>query len=175
MSKEKFFEYTRCGGQFQDQGFSWGKVGSDQAGGFQYLYEEVYGRTNSTSYGNNYSFGETHVTMPYIVPSSLANNDARWEMEEQKNLGIDLRLMKGKLGITADVFDRYRYDILDKPKSTPSFAGLGSTLPAINLGRVSNKGFEVELSYSDKLGALNYFVKGNYTFAKNKILFSSNT
>ncbi|MDF2188623.1 TonB-dependent receptor [Paraflavitalea sp. CAU 1676] len=171
VSKEKFFENIKWVDNFKIRA-SWGKVGSDQVGGFQYLYEEVYGRTNSTSYGNNYSFGETHVTMPYIVPSSLANNDVRWEMEEQKNLGIDLRLMKGKLGITADVFDRYRYDILDKPKSTPSFAGLGSTLPAINLGRVSNKGFEVELSYSDKLGALNYFVKGNYTFAKNKILFS---
>lgn len=147
---------------------SWGRVGSDDIGGYQYLYEEVYNR--STSYP--YSFGETTVSMPWIVPGTLKNEDVRWEMEEQKNLGLDLRMFKGKIQVTADVFDRYRYDILDRPKSTPSFAGLGSSLPAVNLGRVSNKGYEIDISYQNKIGKLDYFIKGNYTFAKNKILFS---
>lgn len=151
---------------------SWGKVGSDQIGGYQYLYDEVYTRNSSTSYNNSYSFGETHVSSPYIYPSSLANNDVRWEMEEQKNLGIDLRMWKGKIAITADVFDRYRYDILDKPKSIPNYAGLGSTLPAVNIGRVSNKGFEMEFTFNQRVGNMAFFVKGNYTFAKNKILYS---
>jgi hypothetical protein len=93
-------------------------------------------------------------------------------MEEQKNLGIDLRMFKGKIAMTADVFDRYRYDILDKPKSIPNYAGLGSTLPAVNLGRVSNKGFEIELTFNQRVGNMNFFVKGNYTYAKNKILYS---
>jgi hypothetical protein len=76
------------------------------------------------------------------------------------------------LSVTADVFDRYRFDILDKPKSIPTLAGLGSSLPAVNLGRVKNKGFEIELNWQDKVGDVTYFVKGNYTYAKNKILYS---
>ncbi|MFT3823250.1 MAG: TonB-dependent receptor [Chitinophagaceae bacterium] len=171
ISSEEFFKNITVIDNLKIRA-SWGRVGSDQIGGYQYLYDEVYSRNNSTSYNNAYSLGETSVNMPYIYPSSLGNNDVRWELEEQKNLGIDLRMFKNRLSVTADVFDRYRYDILDKPKSTPSFAGLGSTLPAVNLGRVSNKGFEVELSYQDKIGPVNFFFKGNYTYAKNKILFS---
>jgi TonB-linked SusC/RagA family outer membrane protein len=151
---------------------SWGKTGYDVITGFQYLYEEVYGRTNSGNYGSNYSFGETPISMPYITPSSLANLDIRWETEEQSNLGIDLRMLKGRVGITFDIYSRYRYDILDRPKSTPAYSGLTGTLPAVNLGRVRNNGFEVDLSYNDKVGPVNYFVKGNFTYAKNKILFS---
>ncbi|WP_315814135.1 SusC/RagA family TonB-linked outer membrane protein [Paraflavitalea speifideaquila] len=171
ISEEPFFKDIAFVSNFKIRA-SWGRVGSDKMNGFQYLYEEVYGRTNSTNYNNNYSFGENHVTMPYIVPSSLANSDVRWETEEQKNLGLDLSLFKGRISVSADVFDRYRYDILDKPKSTPSFAGLGSTLPAVNLGRVNNKGFEVEVSVNQKVGAFNFFAKANYTYAKNKILYS---
>ncbi len=157
---------------------SWGKTGSDViSSSFQYLYEEVYNRTNNTgtgwgNAGNNYSFGETHTTMPFIRPGSLKNDDVRWEVEEQKNLRIEMTVLKKRLETTFELFDRYRYDILDRPKSTPDFAGLGSNLPAVNLGQVSNKGFEMELAWRDNIGKLSYFVRGNYSYAKNKILFS---
>lgn len=173
ISSEPFFDEIHFVDNLKIRA-SWGKVGSDKIdnSNFQYLYEEVYNRTNNTNYNNNYSFGETSVSMPYIIPGSLGNSNVRWEMEEQKNLGIDVKVLKGRLSVTADVFDRYRYDILDKPKSIPTLAGLGSTLPAINLGQVKNRGFEVELNWQDKIGDVTYFVKGNYTYAKNKILYS---
>ena len=36
---------------------------------------------------------------------------------------------------------------------------------------MKNSGYEFELSYYDKVGDFSYFVKGNYSFARNKILY----
>jgi hypothetical protein len=36
---------------------------------------------------------------------------------------------------------------------------------------MSNKGFELDLSYNDKIGNFNYWIKGNYTYATNKVEF----
>ncbi len=148
---------------------SWGIVGSDNIGGYQYLYAEVY--NSSTTAGGGYSFGPNANLLPGITPGSLGNDNVQWEKEKQKDLGIEMSLFNSRLQITADYFDRYRYDILDKPKSIPGFAGLGSSLPAMNLGKVSNKGFELEISYRGHIAALNYFVRGNISYAKNKIIF----
>jgi len=46
----------------------------------------------------------------------------------------------------------------------------GAQLPAANKGVTNNHGFEVELTHRNNIGKFNYFVKGNYTFARNKII-----
>ncbi len=47
--------------------------------------------------------------------------------------------------------------------AVPGIVGV-SDLPAYNLGRVSNKGFELDAGYNDYVGKVNYWVKANYLF-----------
>ncbi len=54
---------------------------------------------------------------------------------------MDMKLFKGKLGITGDVFYEYRNNILTTRNTVPSL--LAINLPAVNIGSVENKGFEV--------------------------------
>jgi TonB-linked SusC/RagA family outer membrane protein len=142
---------------------SYGLVGSDLIGGYQYIYQQVYNRTGT------YSIGQTSRTINGIVEGTLGNTDVTWEQERSEDFGTDMAFFKGKLNLTADYFNRYRYDILVTRKSVPVFTGM--TVPPVNLGRMRDRGFEVSLTYRGKAGKVGYSVNGNVSYAKNKILF----
>ncbi|WP_295124920.1 TonB-dependent receptor [uncultured Chitinophaga sp.] len=144
---------------------SYGLVGSDNIGSaYKYLYEQVY---NSGQSG--YNFGETPTAVPGITEGALGNNDVTWEKERKANIGLEVKMFKGKLGITADYFDHYRYDILTTRATISDLFGVG--LPPVNLGRVSNKGYELEVMYNGSVKNVNYFVRSQVSYAKNKVLY----
>ena len=144
---------------------SYGTVGSDEVTGNRYLYNEVYTVANG-----GYYFGESPTGQPRVTPGTLGNDDVRWEKERKANIGIDMKLFNSKLEVTADYFDHLRYDILTTRETVPGYTGL--SLPPVNLGRVSNKGFEVELNHRNAINDhFQYFIRANASFARNKILF----
>jgi len=145
---------------------SWGLTGSDDVGGYQYGYESFYGS------GSAYNFGETSNAFGGIIESQLGNNDVSWATERKTNLGLDFSFFRGKLSGTVEYFDNYRYNILINRSTIPSAYGVPiASLPPVNLGAVKNKGFEVELSHRSKIGNLGYNLKGNFSFAKNRIIY----
>lgn len=144
---------------------SYGTVGSDVVEGNRYLYNEVY-----TVASGGYYFGESPTGQPRVTPGTLGNDDVRWEKERKANIGVDMKLFNSKLEITADYFDHLRYDILTNRETVPGYTGL--SLPPVNLGRVSNKGFELEVNHRNAVNDhFQYFIRANASFARNKILF----
>lgn len=141
-----------------------GITGTDQlATGNTYNYLQVYTRSGT------YSIGDISNPISGIIEGTLGN-DVTWEKERQWNIGVDLKMFKGKLTLTADYFDRYRYDILITRGSVSTIIGVG--LPPVNLGEVQNRGFEIELGYADNFKNFNYSVRGNISSAKNKVLYA---
>jgi hypothetical protein len=51
----------------------------------------------------------------------------------------------------------------------PEIIGVG--LPAVNIGRTRNQGFDGQVSYHSTLGKVQYNVGLVFSYAKNKILF----
>lgn len=166
VSEEPFFKRNIRFIDYLKLRASYGEVGSDNIGSaFKYVYEEVYNRPDQS-----YNFGETPNTFPVITPGALANEDVRWERERKLDLGMEMHLFKGKLELVVDYFDNYRYDILTQRGSVPNFTGI--SLPPVNVGRVSNKGLEIEATHRNKIGpAFSYFLKGNFSVAENKVLY----
>lgn len=165
VSEEKFFSDNISFINFFKLKGSYGFVGSDDVGGFRYIYEEVYTRSTGAYY-----FGENPTADERIVPGTLANENVRWEIERKANVAAEIKMFNSKLEINAEYFDNYRYDILTQRESVPLYTGL--SLPPVNIGEVSNKGFELELSHRNTIGKeFQYFVRGNFSYAKNKILF----
>lgn len=75
-------------------------------------------------------------------PLNISNRELGWEKLKEVNLGFDLALYKGKMGVTADFYNRTSSDLLlDLP--VPAVTGFQSAL--VNRGIVENKGFEVEV------------------------------
>lgn len=147
---------------------SYGVVGNDGIGTNIYNYEKTY----IPGSGKGYVFGETSNTSnPGIIEPTLGNNNITWETQSDANIGIDLKLFKGKISLTADAFKKRRKDILVQRASVAS--AFGATLPASNLGIVDNKGYEFELTYRDNAfgNSLSYFVNAQISHAQNKIVF----
>jgi len=146
--------------------YSFGVVGNDRQGNNRFLYLPD-GWALAT---DGYSFG-TIIPTDKIVASELklGNPVVTWEKARKQNLGIDLKVIKGKLGLTADLFYEYRNNILTTRNTIPNI--LCIELPAVNIGEVENKGYEVELKWRDKVLNFNYYVNTNISFARNKILF----
>jgi outer membrane receptor protein involved in Fe transport len=120
-------------------------VGNDQlGGGFTYYYLQNYA-ANGTVY-----FGLTGPNaMGGVAEGRLANPEVTWEKEKKLDLGVEMGLLKNKLGITVDYFNNNRYDILTNRGTVSSI--FGQALPPVNLGKVNNKGFEVELTYGNSI------------------------
>lgn len=145
---------------------SYGWVGSDRIGGFRYLYKSTYNQIGT------YSFGETNHQVSGIIPGKRGNHNVTWQTERKADIGLDFAFFGNKLSGSFDYFNYYRYDILTRRHTVPLFFGIRqSDLPPVNIGKVSNKGFEIKLSYQDQIGQVGIHVSGNYSVAKNKILF----
>lgn len=122
--------------------------------------------------GSGYSFGETLTNIPGISEGPLANPLVTWETAWRSNIGLELNLFNSKLfSSTIDFFYEKRDDMLVLPQSIPYMSGVpSSNLPPANFGKTENKGFEVEISHSNNIDEINYFVNVNTSFARNKIL-----
>ena len=150
---------------------SYGLVGNDKIGsGFSYYYQQIY-----NSSGNQVFFGDPNANPSNgVYEGTLGNPDVSWEKEKKLDLGLELGLFKNKLSATIEYFDNNRYDILTTrsgPNSSVSTV-IGQGLPAVNLGKVNNRGIEIELNYADNINKdFSYSIKGTYSVAKNKIIF----
>ena len=164
---------------------SYGLVGNDQIGGKRYLYlPGTYSInmgpgsfTSTTSSGslqsNYYQFGTStgaYNTIYYgSAEGALGNSKVTWEKSEKMSAGIELKFLSDRLYFTGDWFSEKRRDILTTLGVIPVTFGVPTwDTAAVNVGRVSNKGFELVLGWKEK-GRLTYWIEGNLTYAKNTI------
>ena len=87
-----------------------------------------------------------------VEANVIPNEDITWEKSLTVNGGFDAGFLNNKLNVTVDGFYRHTYDILgDRLASLPTT--FGAKMPAENYAVIDAKGFELELSYSDKIGS----------------------
>ena len=160
-SKETFFQNVEGLNYLKFKG-SLGQLGSDRIPSrFGY-----YNRYNLVS--NNYPFGG--VLVNGLEPGAIANPNLTWETATKSDLGLEATLWNGLLGIDFTYFKERREDILATKSLSVPFT-FGGTLPSENLGIVENKGIELTLTHDKTISKnLRYYVKGNFTMARNKIL-----
>lgn len=75
-------------------------------------------------------------------PVNISNSDLGWEQLEEFNPGIDASFLEGRLSVSADYYKRESVDLLlDQP--IPAVTGFNEA--TVNLGKVENEGFELEV------------------------------
>jgi TonB-linked SusC/RagA family outer membrane protein len=142
---------------------SYGLVGSDAAPGNRYVYNQVYKQ------GGGYYFGENPTGTGTIYEDALSNATVVWERARKTDIGLDMNLFNDKISATIDYFHDIRYDQLIVPGSVPQIVGVD--LPAVNLGKTRNQGFDGQVTYHSNVGKVQYNVGFVFSYAKNKILF----
>ncbi|HTL07629.1 MAG TPA: TonB-dependent receptor [Chitinophagaceae bacterium] len=129
------------------------------------VYTQTFG-------GNGYVFGTSNQALAGNAEGLLANPNVTWEREKTYNIGVDATFFH-QLDLSLDYFNRDRYNILVASNSTlPQY--LGAVTPFLNQGKANNKGFEIAVRYnSNTKKALRYFIEGNLSYYKSKILFNA--
>jgi TonB-linked SusC/RagA family outer membrane protein len=151
---------------------SYGEVGNDQIGGRRFLYLPNTWSYSGSSSGNGYFFGNTNgsSTDPAYngaYESTLGNPNVTWERAKKTNIGLDFNLFNDQLSFIGDVFMENRDNILWNLGTVPSI--VAATLPPDNIGKVSNKGYEIQVKWTSRIGAFEYSIGGNISYAVNKI------
>ncbi|HEU4554748.1 MAG TPA: TonB-dependent receptor [Chitinophaga sp.] len=167
LSGEKFFkEAFPTVGLFKIRA-SYGIVGSDAAPNNRYIYAQNYIQNQNT-----YPFGESPSYYNMFYEGNLANSNVVWEKQKETNIGIDLNMLKdNRLSATIEVFRNIRYDQLIVPNNVPDIIGVG--LPAINVGRTQNQGFDGQIGYHSSIGNIQWGTNFVFSYAKNKVLYES--
>lgn len=164
MSEEAFWEKLKPTISFFKLKGSWGQMGNDNIAAFQYMSQYLF--TDSGT-GGSVQFGDVEKAM-YLART--ANPLVTWETARTTNLGFSAQFLNGKFSLDADYFRSKRSDILiTRNASVPAYSGL--VLPAENIGKVNNQGVELVASYQDRNDDFSWGITGNFTFAKNKIIY----
>ena len=130
MSKESFMEEIEWVDMLKLK-VSYGQQGNDNIGNY-YAYLDQYSMT-----GANGSFADG--TLAY-----KGNPELTWEKSNAFNVGADFTLFNNKLDGTIEYYSRKTSDMLYNKPVAPSNGY--SSIP-MNIGSVTNSGFELELNY----------------------------
>lgn len=87
--------------------------------------------------------GRNYEGLPGISHQQLANPDLKWETTRQWNIGLDLGLLQNRLKVEANYYNKYTKDLL---LEVPVASKTGFSSVFENLGEISNKGVELNIS-----------------------------
>lgn len=114
-----------------------------------------------------YRFDGNGATMGQAIVD-LANNDLTWETLTQQNYGIDAAFLGNRLQVSAEYFNSRSKDVLTTLKILATTGSASS--PYVNAASITNKGFELTLSWKDKIGTdFNYSISANVSHTKNTL------
>ncbi len=137
----------------------WGRLGNQNIP-TNYLPFTSGDRYNYAFSGNAISNG---ITIDKIFDPNLS-----WEITEESSAGLDFEMLNRKLKGSVDFYNRVTKNIILEmvPVSTS-----GISIPGLaHLGEVTNKGFEVLLSWDDKINEdWTYNISGNFSQNKNNL------
>ncbi len=141
---------------------TYGKMGMDPGDPFQYI--------NKYALASGITLGTSKDVMTKIYQSVIANPNITWEKQTTYNIGFDSRFYNQMFYVNAEFFYNRRSDILVKKNaSVPSFTGL--SLPDENIGKVDNKGIEIDAGFNKQFGEFFLDISGNISWARNKVKF----
>jgi TonB-linked SusC/RagA family outer membrane protein len=110
--------------------------------------------------------GANYQNNPGTTPAQLANPDLKWESTRQTNIGFDLTVLKDRLTISGDVYDKYTSNLL---LNLPLASSSGFSSILTNAGEMSNKGFELNISSINLDGTFKWTTNFNISRNINKI------
>lgn len=163
ISNEKFMAKTVSWLDFLKLRAGWGQNGNAQTiNNFQ--WQGAFAFDTSSYYTFN---GNPDLYVSGAAPSRLPNEDLSWETSEQLNIGLDARFQNGRLGFTADWYNKKTKDLLVAVPVDPT---TGFSTQMKNAGTVENKGIELSLSWNDKIGKdFHYNVGWNMAYNHNEV------
>lgn len=161
VSEEDFWKNSKVADIFDNLKIrlSYGVLGNQNIG--TYPYQQVY------DLGHNYPLGNPATLVSGTYVSTYKNQDITWEKTAITNVGLDFSMFKGVINGTVEYFYKYTSDIL-APLEVTGIMGRG--VGESNVGAVSNRGIEMNLSFNGHIGnGFRFSIAPNFTWVKNAV------
>ncbi len=151
--KESFFKNSKLLSFGKLRG-SVGVTGNDQIGNFPYI--------------GFWTSGSNYIGEAVLTSSQLENSDLKWEETMEFDIGLDLGFFNNRLELGLTYFNSSTTNLLFS-QPLPYSTGFFSVTE--NIGKVVNKGLEINVS-SSNISTKNFSwkTKLNITFSKNKVV-----
>lgn len=136
---------------------SWGQTGSATGLGLYPSYTLI--STGGLILNNTYQ--------QIASLKTIGNQELTWEHSDMLNLGLDVKVLNSRLNFTGEYYIKNTKDILlEMP--VPLEYGFGK--PNMNVGEVRNKGWELSLSWNDRINDFGYSISGNLSDNRNEVI-----
>lgn len=102
-----------------------------------------------------------------LAIGNIANTGLKWERTNQLNIGVDVRLLSDRISLSAEYYNSITRDmLLNVP--IPDISGFSTQLT--NIGRMRNRGIELNLNTKNTTGKLVWTTDFNFSQNRNKVL-----
>ncbi|WP_339710455.1 TonB-dependent receptor [uncultured Kriegella sp.] len=171
LGRESFMESIGFLSSLKLRG-SWGEIGNQIIldGSNDILYPAIpglgitdYGATQTTNWLNE----ETGTRYSTLLLPNLVSSTFTWETVQTLNLGFDAAFFKSRLNTSFDWFKRRTLDMLAPGSELP--AVLGAEAPLENVADLESTGWELALSWNDKIGDFSYNIGATLYDYQSKI------
>ena len=141
---------------------AFGLSGNNNIGDDRWRYQYNINAQGGPSWGENSTTqnGDKYYASDGLFP----NNKIKWETTVTRNLAADISLFKGRITLTPEIYWNTTRDLLYKCQ-IPTTTGYSQQWQ--NVGRVSNKGFELSIN-GDILRGKDYVLSANFNMGMNK-------
>ena len=150
---------------------SWGITGRDNLTPWQWLQIYTLDKNKSIIFGEGTNIDPSKNTRLSINKNTSAvNRDVHWDKSYKTNVGLDLQVLNRRLGINVDYYkERNREMLMNLAQNVPSTVGTQSA--STNLGEMNSWGWEIGLTWRDKIGNdFKYKIGLNTGYHDNEVL-----
>ncbi|NLR77927.1 SusC/RagA family TonB-linked outer membrane protein [Chitinophaga eiseniae] len=147
---------------------SYGELGTEEA---LLPYDHLNLMYVDNTWLGGYVQGSGSTPWTGIIGQDLLGRELHWETSRSSNIGVDFALLQNRLSGSFNVFNN-KTDGLLITKEVPPSSGVNN--PTLNVGKISNRGWELEFTYSNHESALQYSLTGTLSSVKNKVVTLAN-
>lgn len=158
VSEEGFMDFSRNVISNLKLRTSWGSIGNQNISPYQYT-------PGMESYLSDWLRNDEKPTS--LNPPALVRSNFTWEEVRTINFGIDIGLFRQKLNASFDLFNRETLNMLAPGLDYPSI--VGTSAPLQNAADLESKGWEMQISWKDKVGDALYSVGFHVSDNQSKI------
>ncbi len=148
---------------------SWGLTGRDNLAAWQWMQVYAQDANKGIVLGEGIS-NDSSNRITINKNNSAINPDVHWDKSYKTNIGLDFQVLNRRLAVGVEYYKvRNREMLLNLSQEIPSI--IGSQSASTNVGEMNSWGWEVSLTWRDKIGKdFKYHIGLNTGYSDNEVL-----
>lgn len=150
---------------------SWGLTGRDNLTAWQWMEVYTLDKKGNPIFGEGSKVDPSASTLNGKKKELAAvNRDVHWDKSYKTNIGLDFQVLNRRLAITFDYyFEKNKEMLMNISQDVPGTVGTQSA--STNLGEMKNWGWELGITWRDKIGKdFKYRVGINTGYSDNEVV-----